>query len=121
VTSDEVLRAYAVGRRDFRAIDLEPQSPDQAVADFSHQTLDDADFSGAFVVAHFKCASLRRTRFVGSNLKTCTFDGANLTEADLSGAALCATTFADAVLDGARFEGASYHSHVLGPRERPDW
>lgn len=118
VTSDEVLRRYDAGVRDFR--DLEIEDPSDTTP-FAGATLDDSDFSGAFILADFHGASLRRTRFGRANLKTCSFVGADLTGADFSDAALCSARFSGARMDGASFCGAFFHSFTLRAGEFPDW
>jgi hypothetical protein len=88
----EVLRIYAEGRRDFRALEIGPDDR----GTFDGAVLDLADFSAAFVDGSFVGASLRGARFVDANVKGCTFD-----QADLTGA-----SFAGAAIDGASFDGA---------------
>ncbi len=114
----EILRRYAAGERDFRGLDIEDATD---ATSFRRAILDDADFSGACVVADFEGASLRRCRFVGTNVKTCVFDRADLAGADFSNAPIDAATFRSARLDGADFTGASVHSRTLKPGEFPNW
>jgi uncharacterized protein YjbI with pentapeptide repeats len=118
VMSEEVLRRYLAGERDFSGLEIEDAAKS---APLRGAILDDADFSRAFIVADFSKASLRGARFVEANVKTCSFTDANLSGADFTGAALCSTTFHGAQMDSARFRGAYFHSYELGDAEKPDW
>jgi uncharacterized protein YjbI with pentapeptide repeats len=118
VPSDEILRRYALGERDFRSLQIEDP---EGTHPLRGQTLDGADFRGSFIVADFDDASLRAARLDHANLKTCSFARADLTDADFSGSALCATTFFAASMARTSFEGAYFHSHVLRRGELPDW
>ena len=117
VMTEEVLRRYLAGERDFSGLEIE----DAESASLRGAILDDADFSRAFIVADFSKASLRGARFVEANVKTCSFTDANLSGADFRGASLCSTTFQGAHMDSARFKGAYFHSYELGDAEKPDW
>lgn len=114
MTRDELVAAYAAGRRDFTDLHT-----DDDVLDLPGLDLTDADFSGAFLVASFDNAVLVGARFANANIKTCTFVNADLTNAVFHGAGLCATDFSGAILDGARFAGAYYHSHQLTDDDKP--
>jgi len=114
-TFRELLERYNNGERDFWESDLDNDQDN----DLSGRCLDDADFSRAFIIANFRGASLRRTRFASANVKTCDFRDADLRGADFRGAALCAALFDGAQLEGAQFAGAFYHSHVFGVDELP--
>ena len=103
VTSEEILRRYLSGERDFSG--LETEDP-PGVTPFRGAVLDGADFRGAFVVADFRGASLRGALFREANVKTCSYGDADLTGADFTGAALCSSTFRGARMDDARFERA---------------
>lgn len=116
-TFAEVLSRYQQGERDFSELDLD-EDPN---ADLQGASLDGADFSRSCIVASFQSASLRGTRFVDANVKTCDFRNAELRGADFSGAALCSTCFEGAQLDGAKFKRAYYHSYKLGEDGQPDW
>ncbi|MEM7160441.1 MAG: pentapeptide repeat-containing protein [Myxococcota bacterium] len=117
LASGRVLELYRAGRRDFREIDID--DPEDG-APLRGARLDDADFSGCFIVADLGDASLKRARFVGANVKTCCFDGADLREADFSGAALEGASFQGADLRGARFEGATCFGHTFAAGETPE-
>ena len=118
VTSDEILRRYLAGERDFSGLEIE-DSADSAA--FRGAVLDEADFSHSFIVADFQGASLRHARFTRANVKTCSYAEADLTNADFSGAILCSTTFLCALMRGAMFERAHFHSRELLSGEVPDW
>jgi uncharacterized protein YjbI with pentapeptide repeats len=118
VTSEEVLRRYLAGERDFSGLEIGDAAKS---APLRGAILDGADFSRALIIADFSKASLCGARFVEANVKTCSFTDANLSGADFAGAALCSTTFHGAHMDGARFKGAYFHSYELGDAEKPGW
>lgn len=113
-TSDEILRWYAEGRRDFRGACLE---------DFSSlrgARLQGANFTGGFLSAiDFQNADLRDVRFDNSNVKTSDFRGANLSGASFRGALICSIYLAGADVTDACFDGAFIHSYELQPGELP--
>ena len=76
VMSEEVLRRYLAGERDFSGLEIEDAAKS---APLRGAILDDADFSRAFIVADFSKASLRGARFVEANVKTCSFTDAKST------------------------------------------
>jgi uncharacterized protein YjbI with pentapeptide repeats len=115
VTIDEILRRYAEGQRDFRGLEIEG-----GTQTFDGQVLDDADFSGAFIVASFRGASLRRAK-LRANIKTCDFRDADLRDADFSEARLESTLFLGANMTGAIFDGAGLYSYTMEKGEKPDW
>jgi uncharacterized protein YjbI with pentapeptide repeats len=99
-TPSEVRRLYQDGERNFDGLDIsDAGDPDS----FRGAMLDDARFTGCFIVADFTGASLRRARLVAANVKTCVFARADLCGADFSGAALDATDFAHAGQAAAQF------------------
>jgi uncharacterized protein YjbI with pentapeptide repeats len=116
-TFRELLDRYSRGERVFAGSELD-EDPDN---DLRGVCLDNADLSRSFIIADFRGASLRNTRFSHANVKTCDFRDADLRGADFTGAALCSTEFSGAKLDGARFAGACYHSYTLQEGDRPDW
>lgn len=117
VSSDEILRRYAAGERDFSGLEIEDPV---GAAPLQGASLDGADFSGTFLVVDLQRAGLRQARFVGANVKTWFFAGADLRGADFTDAALDATIFFGAQLEGARFEGAHIQGAVLRGSERPE-
>lgn len=118
VPSDEVLRRYGDGERDFSSLHIEDLD---GATPLRGALLDGATFTGTFMVADFEGASLRGARLDGANLKTCSFTAADLSGADFSGSALCSTTFVAARTVNASFEGAYFHSYVLRRGEIPNW
>lgn len=114
----EILHRYAGGERDFQQVEIE-DSEDRA--SFRGANLDDADFSGSFIVADFTGASLRNSHWSNANVKTCIFRDADLSRANFSGTALDATVFQGAKMAGANFAGAYVQSRKLQPGEMPDW
>jgi hypothetical protein len=125
----EIIARYGDGARDFRRLEIADPRPWVEVgnrfesasepASFGGAVLDGADFSGAFVCADFRGASLRDCRFVAANVKTCAFDGADLRGCDFTDAAIDAATFDGARMDGATFAGAGAFGHTLKPGELP--
>jgi uncharacterized protein YjbI with pentapeptide repeats len=116
-TPAEILERYAAGERDFRELDITEPAGDPR--SFRGAVLDDADFTGAFIVADFTGASLVRAK-LRANVKTCCFDEADLRDADFTGARLESTSWRGARMDGADFTGAGMFSHTFAPGERPD-
>lgn len=109
-----ILERYAAGERSFTSDDFGDETHDLAGA-----TLDDADFSGCFIVADFRGASLQRASFRNANVKTCDFSAANLLDASFEGAAIDGARFDGASLSGASFAGASDQGHIYSPNELP--
>lgn len=114
-TFRKLLECYQRGERDFSGAELDADHD----CDLSGVCLDGADFSHAYLVATFRGASLRGTRFYQANVKTCDFREADLRGADFRGAALCAADFDGAKLDGSDFAGAYIHSYEFKEGERP--
>lgn len=119
-TPAEILARYQAGERNFRELEITEPANATDPNSFRGAILDDADFTGAFIVADFTGASLRRAKLC-ANVKTCCFDKADLRDADFTDAALEATSFRGARLEGADFTGAGVYSHRMAPGERPDW
>lgn len=116
-TPAEIRQRYEAGERDFR--ELEITEPPGDTVSFRGAILDDADFSGAFILADFTGASLRRAKLC-ANVKTCCFDEADLRDADFRTARLESTSWRGARMEGADFTGAGMYSGEFGPGERPD-
>lgn len=112
----QLISRYADGERDFRDSELDGETGDLQGLDFT-----DADFSGSFIVADFRSATLKNARFQNANIKTCDFRNANLENADFRNSALDGTQFENAHLEGCRFGGAGIHSRILQDDELPDW
>lgn len=112
--NNRILERYASGVRSFAS-----EHFDDEVHDLVGATLDDADFSGCFIVADFRGASLQRVSFRNANVKTCDFTGANLLYASFEGAAIDGAKFEGASLSGASFEGASEQGHIYAKDELP--
>lgn len=113
-SSSSILERYAAGERSCAS-----EHFDDEVHDLAGATLDDADFSGCFIVADFQGASLQRVSFRNANVKTCDFTGANLLYASFEGAAIDGAKFEGASLSGASFEGASEQGHIYAKDELP--
>ncbi|OGB15805.1 MAG: hypothetical protein A2W72_04510 [Burkholderiales bacterium RIFCSPLOWO2_12_67_14] len=109
-----ILERYVAGKRSFAS-----ESFGDEVHDLAGATLDDADFSGCFIVADLRGASLQRVSFRNANVKTCDFTGANLLNATFEGAAIDGAKFDGALLSGASFAGASEQGHIYDPNELP--
>jgi len=110
----EILSRYAAGERSFSHLDL-----DDRCYDFSGQTLEDADFSGCFIVASFRGARLARAKFKEANVKTCDFTNADLRDAVFDGSAIDAAIFQGADLTGTSFVGASEQGYLYQVGELP--
>jgi uncharacterized protein YjbI with pentapeptide repeats len=115
-TPAEILEQYAQGRRDFREIDISDVGTNSS---FRGALLVGADFSHSFIVADFRGADLRESRFIEANVKTCVFDCADVRNADFRRAAIDAATFDGCNFDGAQFEGASCQGHTFAQGELP--
>jgi len=85
MTRDELLKAHAAGRRDFRGADL------------GWANLKGADLAGT----DLKGADLVEVNLRGANLEGATLEGADLGWADLRGASLAGAYLAEANLTGA--------------------
>lgn len=109
-----LIARYTAGERDFRELDL-----DDRVYDFSGAVLMDADFSGSFVVADFRGASLEGSLFTRCNVKTCDFRNANLANASFQGAAIDAADFRGANLSGTTFLDATEQGYAYAAGEQP--
>lgn len=115
-TIADIALRYATGERAFRSIEIDP-----AARRLGSLILEEADFSGSWVVADFRKANLRGASFRNANVKTCDFSGADLTNADFRGAALDATIFKGATMNGASFAGATISGSELTDGELPTW
>jgi Protein of unknown function (DUF3144)/Pentapeptide repeats (9 copies) len=109
-----ILERYVAGERSFAS-----EYFDDEVHDLAGATLDGADFSGCFIVADFRGASLQRVSFRNANVKTCDFTGANLLDASFEGAAIDGARFDGASLSGASFAGAFEQGHIYAQDELP--
>jgi uncharacterized protein YjbI with pentapeptide repeats len=114
--ANRLLDDYGNGIRRFR---LRSNSGNILVLDGVN--LEEADFSGSFLLASFRNCNLRGASFKNANVKTCDFTGANLINADFRNAALCSTTFIDANMEGADFKDSFFHGHDLKAGEVPHW
>ncbi len=78
-----------------------------AEADFSHATLEDADFSGMdFSGSTFQEANLSNVKFVDCDLTGVDFSHAQISECDFSGSILNGTSFNYAVVNFSNFSDA---------------
>jgi uncharacterized protein YjbI with pentapeptide repeats len=110
---EEILAAYASGRRDFSGLAV------NEFLDLSALNLVDADFSDAGFDASFDDSDLRQAKFVNAYIKKCSFVRADLRGADFRGAGICAADFTGANLEGALFAGTYQYSYTLSPDDRP--
>lgn len=108
----EILRRYERGERDFRGVEVCDMDEHLDEQSFKDARLEDADFSGAYIVANFSGAHLRHAKFTGASVKTCMFDRAHLEGADFSDAAIDGATFVSAHLTGAGFARATAYGHL---------
>ncbi len=108
MTKEELLAAYADGRRDFTGVDLSEvalQGANLRDADLRGADLQHADLRGA----NLRFADLCNTNLSGANLRSADLRGAILSRADLRGAILSRAKLSGAALTGAigfRFPGA---------------
>ena len=93
--TDELLRQYAEGKRDFGFVEL-PEA-NLAQVDLSGSALYRANLAGA---------SLEGANLAGANLRQANLAGANLRQANLHNAILRRATLTGAILDGADLTGA---------------
>jgi uncharacterized protein YjbI with pentapeptide repeats len=105
---------YSAGERGFVGMEL-----DDRPYDFAGANLAEADFTGSFITANFRGASLRGAVFANCNLKTSDFRDADLTNVSFRGAAIDGAEFGGALLAGATFEDASEHGHIYAKAESP--
>lgn len=115
--SHQLLAEYRSGRRDFTGAEIEDAA---ATAPLQGATLDDANFSGCFILADFRGCSLRAARFVRANVKTWCFDGADLSGADFTDACIDAATFTGAKVQHASFARSSCYGHTFAADEVPE-
>ena len=94
------LRSWQPASRDLRRLYL--KNCDLGRLDLSGFDLRESNLSLSNLVG----ANLSHTNLSGSDLEGADFTEANLSGADLRGTALSATRFDNAIVDGARFEGA---------------
>jgi uncharacterized protein YjbI with pentapeptide repeats len=115
LSAADVLRLYALGQRDFRQLEIDERHS----CGLRGAVLEEADFSGAFIVADFSEARLRGASFRAANVKTCNFERADLSNTDFRDAAIDAARFGDATFNGANFEGASAQGYTWSKGEYP--
>lgn len=111
---EQILQMYAQGTRDFSGLEF-----GSVEINLGSCTLDNANFSGCFIVANFSKTSLKNAKFENANIKTCNFSGANLSHASFQGAAVDAANFSDANLENANFYGASEQGYFYAENEFP--
>jgi hypothetical protein len=129
LSAEEILAAYAKGKRDFRFVNADGIQLVRAnlrEARFLGASLREANFENAILThVQFKAADLRGARLAGAminatDLIATRFDRANLSDTDLTGAAMNGAncTSADmrkAVLGNARLDAANLtHARLRG-------
>ncbi|MHB1310616.1 MAG: pentapeptide repeat-containing protein [Gemmatimonadaceae bacterium] len=123
MTRDELLTAYASGRRDFRGADLrganligaDLRGADLSGADLSGADLRGADLSGADLSgADLSGADLRVADLSGADLRVADLSGADLRVADLGRADLGRANLSRTDLGGAYLGGAYLGGAYLG-------
>lgn len=101
MTSDEVIAAYAGGRRDFRNISIGDDDNDND-AHFDGANLRGADFSHSYLPhAHFDGANLSDCNFSHAYLYGVDFSSANLTNVNFTGADIGYISLYDTIMTGA--------------------
>ena len=106
MTRDELLIAYADGKRVFQCADLRRATlcyADLAGADLRYANLCDANLAGA----NLRCANLRGANLCGADLRAADLAGADLAGADLCDANLRCADLCDANLAGANLRYAN--------------
>jgi len=120
MTSEELLKRYANGERDFACADLSGadlygadlnganlNGADLNGANLNGADLSDANLSGATLNgANLSDANLSYADLYGADLRGANLCGADLSGADLRGANLCGATLSGADLCGANLNGA---------------
>jgi hypothetical protein len=112
MTRDELLTAYAAGRRDFTSANLSGanlRSANLRSADLRSANLSGADLYGA----DLRSADLRSANLSGADLSGADLSGANLSGADLYGADLRSADLYGADLYGADLRSANLRSANL--------
>ncbi|MDQ0112456.1 pentapeptide repeat-containing protein [Paenibacillus harenae] len=74
-------------------------------------------FEGCTLGINFSNSTLRESKFINSNLKTCNFAGADLSGSTIEGNMLCSTDFYRAKIDKVIFKNNYYHSNKLELRD----
>ncbi|MBD2356102.1 pentapeptide repeat-containing protein [Tolypothrix sp. FACHB-123] len=129
VTTDEILRRYAIGERNFVNVNLrcavltsvkllginisyaKLNFANLSQANLSQANLTAADFSQANLSkSDLNKASLIRANFTGANLQEASLQGANLSNANFTEANLTGADFTGANLYLADLRGANFHS-----------
>jgi uncharacterized protein YjbI with pentapeptide repeats len=105
--------------KDALRLRLETEDLDDFCHDLQNMNLEGVNFSNAFLVANFRGANLKGSKFIEANVKTCNFSSTDLRQANFSGAAIDAAVFAAANLEGTNFQGASEQGHVYAAGELP--
>jgi hypothetical protein len=106
MTRDELLSAYAAGRRNFGGVGL--RGVDLSGARLDESDLRCVDLGGARLDrAELRCARLDGADLRGASLDGASLDGASLSGASLSGASLSGASLSGASLSGASLSGAS--------------
>ena len=111
ISAEEVLSAYATGRKDFGLKDMsmqDLQKVDLSESKFYDSKLVRVNFQGADLNrSNFTNIDLRQAMLRNANLNKCLFISSNLEGADLRGANLSNANFKNTKLKGANFCGAN--------------
>ena len=111
ITADEILSAYASGRKDFGLKDLSMQDLQKAELSevkFHGSKLIKINFQGADLNrANFTNCDVRQSMLRNANLTKCYFKSSNLEGVDLRGANLSYASFQNTKLKGANLCGAN--------------
>jgi len=122
LTAAEVLKSYALGRRDFRFVNIDQANlagADLAAASFYYASMIGVDLSRASLIntqlkgARLVGASLDHASFGASDLIAADFTNASLQSADFTGAALMKANLTNANLTHAWFNGTSFGETIL--------
>ena len=121
LSAEEVLRAYASGRKDFGLKDLsmqDLQKADLSESKFHNSKLVKTNFQGADLNrTNFTNSDLRQAMFRNADLNKSLFKSSNLEGTDLRGANLSEANFSNIKLKGANLCGANLSNTNLTPEQ----
>jgi serine/threonine protein kinase, bacterial len=111
ISSEEIIRAYDAGRKDFGLKDLSMQDLQNAnlcESKFHESKLVRVNFQGADLSrSNFTSCDVRQSLFRNANLSRCMFHSSNLEGIDLRGTNLSGANFKNTKLKGANLCGAN--------------
>lgn len=107
-TLEELLSAYAEGKRHFRDWDFEEDLSVRGI------DLSGVRFEGCFLFLDFREVNLTNSEFISCNMKTADFRGANLTNARIKNCLVESAMFKGAKTENFIFEENYYFGFTLG-------